>query len=66
MSANVVVLEFVVMNKGIATDPEKVKGIINWLVPTTLCEVRSSMDWLHSIGVLPKDLVLSWPQLLIV
>ncbi|RVX04099.1 Transposon Ty3-I Gag-Pol polyprotein [Vitis vinifera] len=41
MSPSVVFLGFVVSSKGVETDPEKIKAIIDWPVPTNIHEVRS-------------------------
>ncbi|RVW45061.1 Transposon Ty3-I Gag-Pol polyprotein [Vitis vinifera] len=41
MSPSVVFLGFVVSSKGVETDPEKIKAIVDWPVPTTIHEVRS-------------------------
>ena len=41
MSPSVVFLGFVVSSKGIETDLEKIKAIVDWPVPTNIHEVRS-------------------------
>ena len=41
MSLSVVFLGFVVSSKGIETDLEKIKAIVDWPVPTNIHEVRS-------------------------
>ncbi|RVX15438.1 Transposon Ty3-I Gag-Pol polyprotein [Vitis vinifera] len=41
MSPSVVFLGFVVSSKGVETDPEKIKAIVDWPVPTNIHEVRS-------------------------
>ena len=41
MSPSVVFLGFVVSSKGVEIDPEKIKAIVDWLVPTNIHEVRS-------------------------
>ena len=41
MSPSVIFLGFVVSSKGVETDPEKIKAIVDWSVPTNIHEVRS-------------------------
>ena len=41
MSLSVVFLGFVVSFKGIETDLEKIKAIVDWPVPTNIHEVQS-------------------------
>ncbi|RVW75504.1 Transposon Ty3-I Gag-Pol polyprotein [Vitis vinifera] len=41
MSPSVVFLGFVVSSKSVETDPEKIKAIVDWRVPTNIHEVRS-------------------------
>ena len=41
MSPSVVFLGFVVSSKGVEIDPEKIKAIIDWPVPTNIHEVRN-------------------------
>ena len=41
MAPRVLFLGFVISNEGIAADPEKVKAIVDWPVPTNLKEVRN-------------------------
>ena len=41
MSPSVVFLGFVVSSKGVEIDLEKIKAIVDWLVPTHIYEVRS-------------------------
>ena len=41
MSPSVVFLDFVVSSKGVETDSEKIKAIIDWPVPTNIHEVRN-------------------------
>ncbi|KAL6313353.1 hypothetical protein AAG906_001063 [Vitis piasezkii] len=41
MSPSVVFLGFVVSSKGVETDPEKIKAIVDWPIPTNIHEVRS-------------------------
>ena len=41
MSDSVIFLGYVVSAQGIKMDPDKVKAILDWPIPTTLTEVRS-------------------------
>ena len=41
MSPSVVFLGFVVSSKGVEIDPEKIKAIVDWSIPTNIHEVRS-------------------------
>ncbi|RVW49578.1 Transposon Ty3-I Gag-Pol polyprotein [Vitis vinifera] len=41
MSPSVVFLGFVVSSKGVETDPEKIKAIVDWPVPTNIHEVAN-------------------------
>ena len=41
MSPSVVFLGFVVSSKGVETNLEKIKAIVDWLVPTNIHEVQS-------------------------
>lgn len=41
MSPSVVFFGFFVSSKGVEVDPEKVKAILEWPIPTNLHEVRS-------------------------
>ncbi|PKI51083.1 hypothetical protein CRG98_028512 [Punica granatum] len=43
-------LGFVVSEKGIEVDPDKVKAIMELPPPSTVCEVRSFLGWLNYIA----------------
>ena len=41
MKSSILILGFFLSSKGVEVDPDKVKAIQDWPVPTTLNEVRS-------------------------
>ena len=55
-SNQVVFLGFVLSDKGVQVDDEKIKAIRDWPIPKNVSDVRSFHGWLVSIGDLSKIL----------